>query len=1416
MYPYRNLPSDDRGPPAGTIDAHRSREREDLMYPAFDVNYTDESGYSHFHAACQFSCEEAVRRFLESGQDPNCIWTETGDSVLHIAVISEEPGNNIVEPLLRAGADPNVANKEGLTPLHIIAREDWDCEMLERFLQINNELNQLVQINARDKLGNTPLHLAANEKKMFEGLLRTGADPNVANDEGSTPLHIICQKNINCCDEFAESFLKINDELNQRVLIEARDKLHRTPLQCAVTKTVKKKPGSGGTSTASSGTGKEQRLMEVVLKKDTSMGGKLTPSAFARNQKFEYVLHTFYHQPPSKCYINLCSASSQGLIRSTQAAADSVSTSRKIPVPSSGKIFSTRLLATGQYHEVYYFTARERISFFFSKPHKFDVNYTDESGYSHFHAACQFSCEEAVRRFLESGQDPNCIWTETGDSVLHIAVISEEPGNNIVEPLLRAGADPNVANKEGLTPLHIIAREDWDCEMLERFLQINNELNQLVQINARDKLGNTPLHLAANEKKMFEGLLRTGADPNVANDEGSTPLHIICQKNINCCDEFAESFLKINDELNQRVLIEARDKLHRTPLQCAVVYCLPYAEFAESWRRSVELRTSHFETVRQAFQVDTSTRRKDLVWITMWPSSRHRETREKGIRAEPKRRHDDYEIIRQTKTVKKKPGSGGTSTASSGTGKEQRLMEVVLKKDTSMGGKLTPSAFARNQKFEYVLHTFYHQPPSKCYINLCSASSQGLIRSTQAAADSVSTSRKIPVPSSGKIFSTRLLATGQYHEVYYFTARERISFFFSKPHKFDVNYTDESGYSHFHAACQFSCEEAVRRFLESGQDPNCIWTETGDSVLHIAVISEEPGNNIVEPLLRAGADPNVANKEGLTPLHIIAREDWDCEMLERFLQINNELNQLVQINARDKLGNTPLHLAANEKKMFEGLLRTGADPNVANDEGSTPLHIICQKNINCCDEFAESFLKINDELNQRVLIEARDKLHRTPLQCAVTKTVKKKPGSGGTSTASSGTGKEQRLMEVVLKKDTSMGGKLTPSAFARNQKFEYVLHTFYHQPPSKCYINLCSASSQGLIRSTQAAADSVSTSRKIPVPSSGKIFSTRLLATGQYHEVYYFTARERISFFFSKPHKFDVNYTDESGYSHFHAACQFSCEEAVRRFLESGQDPNCIWTETGDSVLHIAVISEEPGNNIVEPLLRAGADPNVANKEGLTPLHIIAREDWDCEMLERFLQINNELNQLVQINARDKLGNTPLHLAANEKKMFEGLLRTGADPNVANDEGSTPLHIICQKNINCCDEFAESFLKINDELNQRVLIEARDKLHRTPLQCAVCTNYFRTSVFGVSGIDAVSTAFDGGRVKKRYLNGRQAHAFSFCPKPKIRNESNKKKLNNISLHHEVKKLLRKEKPQVQKKFLKDAAKFLEDTRKKIE
>uniref|UniRef100_A0ABD2WWP6 Uncharacterized protein n=1 Tax=Trichogramma kaykai TaxID=54128 RepID=A0ABD2WWP6_9HYME len=69
---------------------------------------------------------------------------------------------DIIWVLLRGGADPNLTNKDGLTTLHFICNHEVDGDMAEMFFKINDEIQQTVQIDARDNLGRTPLQLAVS------------------------------------------------------------------------------------------------------------------------------------------------------------------------------------------------------------------------------------------------------------------------------------------------------------------------------------------------------------------------------------------------------------------------------------------------------------------------------------------------------------------------------------------------------------------------------------------------------------------------------------------------------------------------------------------------------------------------------------------------------------------------------------------------------------------------------------------------------------------------------------------------------------------------------------------------------------------------------------------------------------------------------------------------------------------------------------------------------------------------------------------------------------------------------------------------------------------------------------------------------------------------------------------------------
>uniref|UniRef100_A0ABD2WKE3 PRANC domain-containing protein n=1 Tax=Trichogramma kaykai TaxID=54128 RepID=A0ABD2WKE3_9HYME len=209
------------------------------IYNRFDINYVDEDGYTHFHAACKYNRYDIVEEFLKLGQDPDCLPREPNtnsvDSPLHFALKSSYlvgAQKKVIELLLKSGADPNSPDKEGSTPLHVI----YHCNrrLIKTFFEIIDANHLSIQIDAKDRLGRTVLHLALADKceETAELLLTRGADPNAAMMDGSTPLHIICQQRYDIYR--ARFFFKISDDRGQVLQVNAVNDLGQTPLHLAI------------------------------------------------------------------------------------------------------------------------------------------------------------------------------------------------------------------------------------------------------------------------------------------------------------------------------------------------------------------------------------------------------------------------------------------------------------------------------------------------------------------------------------------------------------------------------------------------------------------------------------------------------------------------------------------------------------------------------------------------------------------------------------------------------------------------------------------------------------------------------------------------------------------------------------------------------------------------------------------------------------------------------------------------------------------------------------------------------------------------------------------------------------------------------------------------------------------------------
>ncbi|CAB0039371.1 unnamed protein product, partial [Trichogramma brassicae] len=200
------------------------------IYKNFNVNYTDEAGLTHFHAACMARCKHVIEKFLELGQDPNVRVGDIGDSPL-IMVLSN---SWFAELLLRSGADPNLANAKGLTPLHYLSTLEEDDDWPNALFELSHDKYRPLQVNAKNNSGAVPLLYALKQgrKKLTEILLRQGANPNSRNQNGMTPLHCVCAHSADV--DLLRMFYDINEELHQTVHTNAKDKHGRTPLYLAL------------------------------------------------------------------------------------------------------------------------------------------------------------------------------------------------------------------------------------------------------------------------------------------------------------------------------------------------------------------------------------------------------------------------------------------------------------------------------------------------------------------------------------------------------------------------------------------------------------------------------------------------------------------------------------------------------------------------------------------------------------------------------------------------------------------------------------------------------------------------------------------------------------------------------------------------------------------------------------------------------------------------------------------------------------------------------------------------------------------------------------------------------------------------------------------------------------------------------
>lgn len=98
----------------------------------------------------------------------------------------------MVRNLVDHGAEVNVPNSDGRTPLHYSIEDHHD----DTFLAL---IECAADCSAQDKNGDSPLHRALQvfsySKLKIETLVKNGADPNIKHSRGKTPFHGMREQN---------------------------------------------------------------------------------------------------------------------------------------------------------------------------------------------------------------------------------------------------------------------------------------------------------------------------------------------------------------------------------------------------------------------------------------------------------------------------------------------------------------------------------------------------------------------------------------------------------------------------------------------------------------------------------------------------------------------------------------------------------------------------------------------------------------------------------------------------------------------------------------------------------------------------------------------------------------------------------------------------------------------------------------------------------------------------------------------------------------------------------------------------------------------------------------------------------------------------------------------------------------------
>ena len=785
-----------------------------------------------------------------------------------------------------------------LTPQQLI--------MQDRKAEAKQEFVMPTDINAADEDGNTVLHVAAkiDDEELVTYFIFKGADPELKNHEGDTPLHVAIKNN---SLRAAKALSFVSSTLFSR--------------------------DSEGITALDRGLLTDDAYYDIFI---TTKSGEL------RDVEGQTIVHYFVRTKNLK---GIQQCINKGIPISVLD--DNGKTPLDVAFENLDDEESVEIAAElimGGADEV-----ATDFSYFQDAMLARNVNSRFDDGQTPLHLAAIYGHNAIAKYLLENNADTT-VQDSSGATPLHEAV---RYGNvEIAKSLLNSGANVNARDNLGKTPVMLILPKDKTAEIYKLLIAYRADLTQ------KDMFGDTVLHTASMlnvGENTFRILIDAGADIDARNKEGVTPLAIAVQKNdletvrlltaagadIHTQDTNGNSPLSIalagSPEMLEAVVNEKNadftDSNGNTPLHLALICDAPLSKIQYMISLMKDVNTRNKDGNSALFLSILKNRQKvgELLLAKNADIFSTNTNNNSPLRLALKYGGTVQDWLITSKTIKQQDGTGNTVLHYAAEWQYKEAISGLVMKGADISAKNangeTPLFSAVKTNNPEIIQTVVDCGADiKARDNLGSTAMHTAVRwDAPASIDKLlalginvnaqNTAGKSPLAEAvvaGKFeIAKKLLASGA-----------------------DPNTSDSNGVTVLMDAIRGCSKDSVQLLLGYGANPN-VQEVNGRNAYHEAAFMGE--KEIIKLIRKAGGNPLSRDKQGTTPFSIVLKKD--ISIIREVLGNNYTIT--------DSDGNTPVHIVVKAKastQLLQVLIEEGYPVDTRNADGYTALNYAIENN----------------------------------------------------------------------------------------------------------------------------------------------------------------------------------------------------------------------------------------------------------------------------------------------------------------------------------------------------------------------------------------------------------------------------------------------------------------------------------------